>query len=181
MTTKITNFQNFRTECDYQYNMYEPHFLLQGCETVTNFDGNEVDNGCWYCIVKLKEGVHTILAYDHTGGDECPFVVYCDWSRQPSCIGPSGHFTECKEFSNMEEAFCFLVREPSRYHVRYEEDSVEIYEKGKYDVVLDCQKGLGFLDSVHLVCTDEYYRGKTIEICQPKSYGRTVLYRRSIR
>lgn len=176
----INNFQEFYYRCEQLYETYRSHFLLQGCEIITNFEGNEVDNKCWYCIIKVGNGVHTILAYDYTGETEKPFVVYCDWSQLPGAVGCSGYFSECGEFSHIEEAFHFMAQEPSRYNIKHEEDIVLIYEKDKYDMVLDSQKGLGFLDSVRLVCTDEYYKGKTIEICQPKSYGRTVLYRKAV-
>lgn len=180
MKKQFKNFQDFYKECDELYMMYEPHFLLQGCEVITNFEGNEIDNGCWYCIVKIRENVHTILAYDHTEETENPFVVYCDWSQQPSVVGKSGHFTECKEFSNLEESFHFMVQEPSHYYIKYGEDSVLILEKGEYETIFDGLKGLGLLDAINLVNSDDFYKGKTIEIYQPKSYGRTVLYQKKI-
>lgn len=181
MKTKFKNFQEFRRECECLYDMYEPHFLLQDYEIITNFEGNEIDRGCWYCIVKIRENVHTILAYDHTGeSDDNPFVIYCDWSQQPSVVGKSGHFTECKEFSNLEESFHFMVQEPSRHYIRYGEDCVLISEKDKYEAVFDYQEGFGLLDSIKLINSDDFYKGKTIEIYQPKSYGRTVLYQKKI-
>ena len=55
-----------------------------------------------------------------------------------------------------------------------------ISEKGKYDAIFDNHKGFGLLDSIQLVNSDDFYKGKTIEIYQPKSYGRTVLYEKKI-
>ena len=79
MEKKKMSFAEFYDKCDKLYCKYEPHFFLQGCEIITNFDRNEIDNGCWYCIVKIREHVYTVLAYDHTGDSEDrPFVVNAD-------------------------------------------------------------------------------------------------------
>lgn len=177
MERKKMSFAEFYDKCDKLYCKYAPHFFLQGCEIIANFDGNEIDNGCWYCIVKIRDNVHTILAYDHTDETDLPFIISCDWSQQTGVVGKFGYLSECEEFSSLEEAFYFMIQEPDMYHIRYEEDMVHICEKGKYDVVLDGLSGFGFLDSIKVVNTDDFYKGKTIEILQPKSYGRTILFK----
>lgn len=182
MKTKFRNFQDFYGECDYLYAMYEPHFFLKGCDIITNFKGNEIDKGCWYCIVDLGNNVHTILAYDHTGETgEYPFVVYCDWSQQPNLWGTkNGEFAECREFTNIEEAFYFMVERPSKYHIRPGDSFVFICEKGEQDTVYDSDMGLGLIDSIKHINSDEYYKGRTWQVCQTKSYGINVMYQTTI-
>lgn len=174
-------FEEFYKECDNLYCMYEPHFFLQGCEIITNFERNEIDRGCWYCIVKIREHVHTVLAYDHTGDSEdCPFVVNCDWSFvaiAPGSIANLGYFAECKDFDNLEEAFYYMVQEPSSYY-QNSTNCVCIIDKENPEEVYAYKGRCGLIEGVGLIKEHEdEFSGKTMQIVLA---DKTVLYQKKV-
>ena len=177
MRNKKMSFEDFCNECNNLYNMYESHFFLQGCETLTNFEGNEIDNGCWYCVVKIRDHVHTVLVYDHTGGsDDAPFVVNCDWSLQGGA-GILGYFAECKDFYNLEEAFYFMVQEPSRYYQNLS-NSVTIIDKDVPEEIYGWKDGCALVKGIEFIKEHEdWFTGKTMQIVLA---DKTVLYQRKV-
>ena len=177
MKNKKMTFEKFYKECNNLYNMYEPHFFLQGCEIFTNFEGNEIDNGCWYCVVKIRDHVHTVLAYDHTGdSDDDAFVVNCDWSLQ-GCANELGYYAECKDFDNLEEAFYFMVQEPSRYYQNCT-NFVTIEDKNVPEEIYGRRDGCALIKGIEFIKEHEdWFTGKTMQI---KLADNTVLYQRKI-
>lgn len=181
MEKKKMSFAEFYDKCDKLYCKYEPHFFLQGCEIITNFDRNEIDNGCWYCIVKIREHVHTVLAYDHTGDSEDrPFVVNADWSFIAAAqggIANLGYFAECEEFENLEEAFYYMVKEPSRYY-QNSTNYVRIVDKDNPEEVYGWKEGCGLIEGIAFIKEHEdWFTGKTMQIVLA---DKTVLYQRKV-
>lgn len=182
MEKKKMPFAEFYDKCVKLYCMYEPHFFLRGCEIITNFDGNEIDNGCWYCIVKIREHVYTVLAYDHTcDSEDKPFVVNCDWSFIATAQGSNaniGFFAECEEFENLEEAFYYMVKEPSRYY-QNSTNYVRIVDKDSPEEVYGWKEGCGLIEGIAFIKEHEdWFAGKTMQVAQ--AGGTRVLYQRKI-
>ena len=179
---KRMTFQEFYDECIKLYEKYESHFFLQDCEIITNLDGNEIDRGCWYCVVKIRDHVHTILAYDHTGdSDDKPFVVNCDWaavSPVQGCVLHLGYFAECGEFDNLEDAFYCMIREPSSCYMN-STNYIQIIEKGKPEEVYAWKEGCALIDGVKFIRNNEdLFAGKTMQIVFNNE--KTILYQRKV-
>ena len=182
MKSKMT-FHEFYDKCEKLYERYKPHFFLQGCDIITNFEGNEIERGCWYCIVKIREHVYTVLAYDHSDdGEDKPFVVNCDWSFVATAKGSFhnlGYFAECEEFDNLEEAFYYMVKEPSRYYLN-STNIVNIIERGKPEDVYAWKEGCSLIEGIDFLKDHkDWFSGKTMQIVQLSTWGETVLYERT--
>ena len=81
---KIKTFSDFEERCFKLYDMYEPWFFLKGFQCFTNFEGNQIDKKCWYCIVKLNEDTHTVLTFQPGGNIEHPICKRLgnDWRER---------------------------------------------------------------------------------------------------
>lgn len=177
-TKKIKTFSDFEERCFKLYDMYEPWFFLKGFQCFTNFEGNQIDKKCWYCVVKLNEDTHTVLTFQPGENIEHPFVVFSDWAKCDMGAGSRGFFTECEEYDDLACAFYDMVQGYSRYHIRYAKDLVMIGEKGKHKEAVFGDWGL--LEAIKIIHTDEKYKGKTMDIFKEGFTGEELLYRATI-
>lgn len=173
---EIKTFTDFYDRCSKLYDMYEPWFFLQGFECFTNFEGNEIDKGCWYCKIKLKEHTHVILAFQYGGDVDYPFVTYTDWAQCDIAITPRGFYTECEEYDDLGCAFYDMVNGYSRYKIRSVNDLLLISEKNQHDSAL-YYDNLSLLEAIDYIHAEPKFKGKTIDIIQRRPHGDEILYR----